>query len=68
MKDVDQINLEFWGEDYAPQNLPVRCTVAGCRASISLSEEEKRSVMAWIVEAAIASTLKLETINFRRIN
>jgi hypothetical protein len=68
MKDLDQINLEYWGEDYAPQNLPVRCTVAGCRASISLSEDEKRSVMAWVVEAAIASTLKLETINFRRIN
>jgi hypothetical protein len=49
MKDLDQINLEYWGEDYAPQNLPVRCTVAGCRASISLSEDEKRSVMAWVV-------------------
>ena len=68
MKDINQINLEYWGDDYAPQNLPVRCTVAGCRASISLSEDEKRSVMKWIVEAAIASTLKLETINFRRIN
>lgn len=68
MKDLDKINLEFWGEDYAPQNLPVRCTVAGCRASISLTGDEKRSLMKWIVEAAIASTLKLETINFRRIN
>jgi hypothetical protein len=68
VKDIDRINLEFWGEDYAPRELPVRCTVAGCRASISLSEEEKRSVMAWVVEAAIASTLKLDTINFRRIN
>jgi hypothetical protein len=68
VKDIDRINLEFWGEDYAPQNLPVRCTVAGCRASISLSEEEKRSVMAWVVDAAIASTLRLDRINFRRIN
>ena len=68
MKDLDKINLEFWGEDYAPQNLPVRCTVAGCRASISLTEDEKRSVMAWVVEAAIASTLKLDQISFRRIN
>jgi hypothetical protein len=68
VKDLDSINLEYWGEDYAPQNLPVRCTVAGCRASISLSEEEKRSVMAWAVDAAIASTLKLDQINFRRIN
>ena len=68
MKDLDSINLEYWGEDYAPRELPVRCTVAGCRASISLSEEEKRSVMAWVVEAAIASTLKLDQINFRRIN
>ena len=68
MKDLDKINLEYWGEDYAPRELPVRCTVAGCRASISLSEEEKRSVMAWVVEAAIASTLKLDSINFRRIN
>lgn len=68
MRDIDNINLEFWGDDYAPQNLPVRCTVAGCRASISLTEDEKRSVMKWVVEAAIASTLKLDTINFRRIN
>jgi hypothetical protein len=68
VKDLDSINLEYWGEDYAPQNLPVRCTVAGCRASISLSEDEKRSVMAWVVDAAIASTLKLDSINFRRIN
>lgn len=68
MKDIDQINLEFWGEDYAPREIPVRCTVAGCRASISLSDEEKRSVMKWVVEAAIASTLKLGSINFRRIN
>ena len=68
MRDIDKISLEYWGEDYAPRDLPVRCTVAGCRASISLSEEEKRSVMAWVVEAAIASTLKLDSINFRRIN
>ena len=68
MKDTDNINLEYWGEDYAPRSKACRCTVAGCRASISLSEEEKKSVMAWVVEAAIASTLKLETINFRRIN
>ena len=68
MKDIDKINLEFWGDDYAARDLPVRCTVAGCRASISLSEEEKRSVMKWVVEAAIASTLKLDSINFRRIN
>lgn len=68
MRDVDQINLEYWGEDYAPQNLPVRCTVAGCRASISLTDNEKRSVMKWVVDAAIASTLKLDQINFRRIN
>lgn len=68
MKDIDQINLEFWGDDYAPQNLPVRCTVAGCRASISLTEDEKRSVMAWVVDAAIASTLKLDSMNFRRVN
>ena len=68
MRDIDKINLEFWGDDYAPQNLPVRCTVAGCRASISLSEEEKRSVMRWVVDAAIASTLDLDDINFRRIN
>ena len=68
MKDIKQINLEYWGEDYAPRELPVRCTVAGCRASISLTEDEKRSVMAWVVEAAIASTLKLDSVNFRRIN
>jgi len=68
VKNIDSINLEFWGEDYAPRELPVRCTVAGCRASISLTEDEKRSVMAWIVDAAIASTLKLNQINFRRIN
>lgn len=68
MENIDKINLEFWGEDYAPQNLPVRCTVAGCRASISLTDDEKKSVMAWVVEAAIASTLKLDSINFRRIN
>jgi hypothetical protein len=68
MKDIDNINLEYWGEDCAPQNLPVRCTVAGCRASTSLTEDEKRSVMKWVVDAAIASTLKLDSINFRRIN
>lgn len=68
MKDINKINLEYWGDDYAPRDLPVRCTVAGCRASISLTEDEKRSVMAWIVDAAIASTLKLNQINFRRIN
>jgi len=68
VKDLDQINLEYWGEDYAPRDKACRCTVAGCRASISLSEEEKKSVMAWVVDAAIASTLELETINFRRIN
>ena len=68
MSDIDKINLEYWGEDYAPQNLPVRCTIAGCRASISLTDDEKRSVMAWVVEAAIASTLKLDSISFRRIN
>ena len=68
MRDLDKINLEYWGEDYAPRELPVRCTVAGCRASISLTDEEKRSVMKWVVEAAIASTLKLDSVNFRRIN
>ena len=68
MSDIDQINLEYWGDDYAPRELPVRCTVASCKASISLSDDEKRNVMAWVVDAAIASTLKLETINFRRIN
>ena len=68
MKDLDNINLESWGEDYAPRGKACRCTLAGCRASISLTEDEKKSVMAWIVDAAIASTLELETINFRRIN
>ena len=68
MKDIDKISLEFWGADYAPRELPVRCTVASCKASISLTEDEKRSMMAWAVESAIASTLKLQTINFRRIN
>ena len=68
MENIDHINLEYWGEDYAPRELPVRCTVASCRASISLTDEEKRSVMKWVVEAAIASTLKLDSINFRRIN
>jgi len=68
MRDIDKINLEYWGDDYAPRELPARCTVASCKASISLTDDEKRSVMAWVVDAAIASTLKLETINFRRIN
>ena len=68
MKDIDQINLEFWGEDYAPRSKACRCTVAGCRASISLTDDEKRSVMAWVVDAAIGSTLNLDDIHFRRIN
>lgn len=68
MRDIDSINLEYWGEDYAPRSKACRCTVAGCRSSISLTDDEKRSVMAWVVEAAIASTLKLDSINFRRIN
>jgi hypothetical protein len=67
MKDIDQINLEFWGEDYAPRDKACRCTVLSARLS-GMPEIDKTALLRWVVDAAIGSTLKLDEINFRRIN
>ena len=67
MKDIDQINLEFWGEDYAPKDKACRCTVMSARLS-GIAEIDKTALLRWVVDAAIGSTLDLDDINFRRIN
>ena len=67
MKDIDHINLEYWGEDYAPRDKACRCTVLSARLS-GIAEIDKTALLRWVVNAAIGSTLDLDDIHFRRIN
>ena len=67
MSDIDKINLEFWGDDYAPRNKACRCTVLSARLS-GMAEVDKTALLRWAVGAAIGSTPDLDDIKFRRIN
>lgn len=67
VKDLDQINLEYWGEDYAPKDKACRCTVLSARLS-GIAEIDKTALLRWVVDASIGSTLDLDDIHFRRIN
>jgi hypothetical protein len=67
VKDIDKINLEFWGDDYAPRDKACRCTVLSARLS-GIAEIDKTALLRWIVDAAIGAKLDLDDIHFRRIN
>lgn len=67
MKDIDLINLEYWGDDYAPRDKACRCTVFSARCS-NLPEADKTALLRWVLDAAIGSKLDLDDIHFRKIN